>query len=98
VCMKSKTGDDFAVSADALPFLLARVNDPEHWIEGAFVVFAAGDSAEPASIVVVNVMTVAKAVERTRGATPTKGKPPLGPYHWLRADDVRPLDDDDQPF
>ncbi len=85
VCPKSRSGEDYAVSADALAFLPSRLADPASWVRHAFIMLARGDFERPSEMTVAEVMTVAQAVERVRDATALHGRGGFGDYFWLWA-------------
>jgi hypothetical protein len=87
--MKSRSGDDYAVSADALNFFPSRIADPASWVKQVFIQLVIGEWDKPDKIVVTEVIPLADAQERIRGATPLHGRGEFGAYFW-----VRPLGDD----
>ena len=93
VCAKSKTGDDYAVSADALVFLAARVADPQSWVKAAYVMLVNGDFEKPNEITIAGVMSNEEAVAKVSGMTPLNGRGEFGPYYWLRRVEI-----DDTPM
>jgi hypothetical protein len=92
-CLKSRTGQDYAISADAVAFFPERMADKSSWVESVHVMLLDGVFEEPDDIDVVGVMTIAEAAERLSGASPLKGKGGFGEYFW-----IRPKQDDTQPM
>ena len=93
VAMKSRSGDDFAVSADALTFFRERVADPASWVQQVSIQLVVGEWDNPASITVVETLPLRDALERVNGSKPISGRGEFGAYYWLRV-----CDHEDKPM
>ncbi len=91
--MKSRSGDDFAVSADALSYLPGRVDDPTSWVKRVLVQLVVGEWDRPSDIIVAETVPLKEAIERVNGSKPISGRGKFGPYYWLR-----PRDEEDKPM
>jgi hypothetical protein len=93
-CLKSRAGEDYAISADAVAFFPERLADKSSWVESVHVMLLDGTFEEADDIDVVEVLSIAEATERLRGASPLKGKGGFGEYFWIRPkteDDTLPM-------
>ena len=93
VAMKSRSGDDFAISADALKFFPERVADSASWVKQVLVQLVVGEWDNPSNIAVVDTIPLKEAIERVNGSKPITGRGEFGSYYWLKPRDqeLRPM-------